>query len=72
MCAGNAAYEGYTFFYRQLDFPSEPGVANEILENEPKSCLTLPGFIVDIYTIMQKSSVLKEKVEAGQLLRSCL
>ena len=29
------------FFYRQLDFPSEPGVANEILENEPKSCLTI-------------------------------
>ena len=26
-------------FYRQLDFSSEPGVANEILENEPKSCL---------------------------------
>ena len=25
----------YTFFYRQLDFPSEPIVANEILENEP-------------------------------------
>ena len=24
----------------QLDFPSEPGVSNEILENEPKSCLT--------------------------------
>ena len=23
----------YTFFYRQLDFSSEPGVANEILEN---------------------------------------
>ena len=22
------------FFYRQLDFSSEPGVANEILENE--------------------------------------
>ena len=21
--------------YRQLDFPSEPGVANEILDNEP-------------------------------------
>ena len=31
----------YTFFYRQLDFPSEPGVANEILENEPKSCLAV-------------------------------
>ena len=31
----------YTFFYRQLDFSSEPGVANEILENEPKSYLTV-------------------------------
>ena len=31
----------YTYFYRQLDFPSEPGVASEILENEPKSCLVL-------------------------------
>ena len=31
----------YIFFYRQLDFSSEPGVANEILENEPKSCLTV-------------------------------
>ena len=29
------------FFYRQLDFSSEPGVANEILENEAKSCLTV-------------------------------
>ena len=27
-------------FYRQLDFLFEPGVANEILENEPKICLT--------------------------------
>ena len=26
----------YTFFYRQLDFSSEPGVTNEISENEPK------------------------------------
>ena len=34
-------HKGYTFFYRQLDFSSEPGVANEILENEPKSCLTV-------------------------------
>ena len=31
----------YTFFYRQLDFPSEPGIANEILENEPKSSLAV-------------------------------
>ena len=31
----------YTFFCRQLNFPSKPGVANEILENEPKSCLTV-------------------------------
>ena len=29
------------FFYRQLDFSSEPGVAYEILENEPQSCLTV-------------------------------
>ena len=29
------------FFYRQLDFPSEPGVANDILGNEAKSCLTV-------------------------------
>ena len=28
-------------FYRQLDFPSEPGVANEILENDAKNCLTV-------------------------------
>ena len=56
--------QGVHIFYRQLDFLSEPGVANEILENEPKSYLT----------IMQKPPVLKEKVlsEAGQLLRSCL
>ena len=31
---------GYTIFYRQLNFSSEPRVANEILDNEPKSCLT--------------------------------
>ena len=30
-----------TVFYRQFDFPSRPGVANEILQNEPKSCLTV-------------------------------
>ena len=29
------------FFYRQLDFSSELGVANDILENEPKSFLTV-------------------------------
>ena len=31
----------HIFFYRQLNFPSEPGVANEILENEAKSCLAV-------------------------------
>ena len=31
----------HIFLDRQLDFSSEPGVANEILENEPKSCLVL-------------------------------
>ena len=29
------------FFYRQLDFPSKPEFANEILENEAKSCLAV-------------------------------
>ena len=38
----------YTFSYRQLDFPSEPGVANEILENEPKVYLAVAySFIID-------------------------
>ena len=36
-----AKFFDYTFFYKQLDFPSEPGVANEILENEAKSCLAV-------------------------------
>ena len=31
-------------FYRQLDFSSEPGVDNEILENEPESWLTVAKF----------------------------
>ena len=39
---GSFKVKGYTlFFYRQLDFPSEPEVANEILENEAKSCLAV-------------------------------
>ena len=28
-------------FERQLNFSSEPGVASEILENEPKGCLAV-------------------------------
>ena len=36
---GTLVFSGVNFFYRHLDFSSEPGVANEILENEPKSCL---------------------------------
>ena len=31
----------YTFYNKQLDFSSELRVANEILENEPKSCLAV-------------------------------
>ena len=31
----------YTLFYRQFDFSFEPWFAKEILENEPKSCLTV-------------------------------
>ena len=40
----NDVYKMYSqihIFYKQLDFSSEPGVANEILENEPKSCSTV-------------------------------
>ena len=33
--------EDVHIFYRQLDFSSELGVANEILENEPNNCLVL-------------------------------
>ena len=47
-------------FYSQLDFSSGRGVANEILENKPKSCLS---FIVDFNTIMQKSPVLQRKTQ---------
>ena len=48
------------FFYRQLNFPSEPGVASEILENEAKSCLAVAQFYSQFYTIQQKLAVAKE------------
>ena len=48
-------------YYRQLDFSSQPGLAKEILENEPKSalnsCLVFGWFSNDL----AKSAVLKEK-----------
>ena len=31
----------YTFFYRQLHFLSQPGVANGFWENEAESCLVV-------------------------------
>ena len=37
------------FFHRQLNFSSQPGVANEILENEPKQVLS---FIVSFHTFI--------------------
>ena len=40
-CPPPRYFSEYTFFYRQLDFQSEPGVANKISENEPKSCLAV-------------------------------
>ena len=43
-------------FYRQLDFPSEPGVANEIFTRFSENSCFLK----------------KVKSEAGQLPRSCL
>ena len=44
MCALNPYWwivSNTLFFYKQLGFPSEPGVANEILENEAESCLAV-------------------------------
>ena len=45
----------YALFYRRLDFSSDSGFANEILENEPKYKLKvahlLLSFAVDFYTI---------------------
>ena len=40
-CSISKPKPGTHFFYRQIDFSSEPGAANEILENEAKSCLVL-------------------------------
>ena len=37
------------FFYSQLDFSSEPGVANKITENESKKCLTVALFYIWFY-----------------------
>ena len=37
-------------FLQATRFSSEPGVANEMLENEPKSCLAVASLIVDFYT----------------------
>ena len=44
------AFVVYIIFYRQLDFSSEPEVANEILENEPKSCLIVAQCYNSIFT----------------------
>ena len=39
---GHALHVVYTFFfYKQLHFPSQPGVAKEIWENEAESCLAV-------------------------------
>ena len=39
--------------YRQLDFLAEPGVANEILEDEAKSCLAVAQFSWNIFCLGQ-------------------
>ena len=42
MASGTERFDNnYTFFYRQLDFPSEPVAFKKILENELKSCLAV-------------------------------
>ena len=37
-----------TFFYKQLHFPSQPGVAKEIWENEAESCLAV-AYVFDYF-----------------------
>ena len=52
---------GTHFFNRQLDFSSEPGVANENLENEPKSCLIVASFYNWLLHDLAKSVFWKKK-----------
>ena len=35
----------YIFFYKQLDFQSQPGVANDFCQNEAESCLRVATFL---------------------------
>ena len=38
-----------------LHFSSQPGVANENFENEPKSCLSVACFINDLYNTLSEN-----------------
>ena len=49
----------FTLFYRHFDFLSDPGVADEILENEHKSCF-LFSFMVDFTRISENFAVFEE------------
>ena len=61
----------YTFFYRQLDFSSQPGVANEFCENEAENCLVV-AYFCSYAVIINKVFFKKIQYEAAQLLMSCL
>ena len=35
----------HIFFYKQLDFQSQPGVANDFFQNEAESCQRVATFL---------------------------
>ena len=58
-------------YYRQLDFSSQPGVAKEILENEPESVLNSCLVLWLIFKRFSKISCFERKIvqsEAQELL----
>ena len=61
----------YTFFYKQLHFLSQPGVAKEIWGNEAESCLAVAYVLGCILHEIKEDGHFGGS-EAGQLLSSCL
>ena len=53
------------FFYKQLHFPSQPGVAKEICENEAESCLEV-AYVLSCFLLEIKENGHFERSEAGQ------
>ena len=57
----------YTFFYKQLHFQSQPGVASEILENVAESCLAVayPNRI-NLHEIKRNGCFLGKSIDFGK------